>query len=75
MYKAKPKTRPQFDIVERDQIPFAVIIGTSELQEGKVRIKQQLGKDGSSEEADKDGQLVDRDAMIQFIKDRMAQRS
>jgi len=76
LYKAKPKARPQFEVIDRDQIPFAVIIGGNELKEGKIRVKEQVGKEeaeGKTEE-DKDGILIDRSEMVQFIKDRMAQR-
>ncbi|RIB05526.1 hypothetical protein C2G38_2133235 [Gigaspora rosea] len=31
MYKNKPKLQPQFSVYDRDQIPFAVIIGRDEL--------------------------------------------
>ena len=76
MYKAKPKAAKQFETIERDQIPFAVIIGASELKEGKVRVKEQLGKDGASDSTqDKDGQLIDRREMVDFIKGRVSQRS
>lgn len=76
LYKAKPKARPQFDVIERDQIPFAVIIGASELQDGKVRIKEQLGKESAltDSEKDKDGHLIDRSSMIDFIRSRMSQK-
>lgn len=73
MYKVKPKAAKQFETIEKDGIPFAVIIGASELQEGKVRVKQQVGKGGAAPE-DKDGQLIDRAAMVDFIKSRLAQK-
>lgn len=44
MYKSKPKTQKQFEVVDRDQIKYAVIIGPEELKTGKVRIKEQVGK-------------------------------
>lgn len=74
LYKAKPKARPQFDIIDRDQIPFAVIIGGSELKEGKVRVKEQVGKDAADSSDDKDGQLIDRYEMVSHIRSRMTQR-
>jgi histidyl-tRNA synthetase len=55
-----------------------VIIGSSELQEGKIRVKEQLGKEenlAASEGQDKDGQLIDRKELVSFIKSRLAQRS
>jgi len=77
IYKAKPKARPQFEIIDRDQVPFAVIIGGNELKEGKIRVKEQLGKEENlnSEGSDKDGQLIGRTEMVNFIKSRMAQRA
>lgn len=47
MYKAKPKLPQQFEILERDQIPYAVIVGPEEYDQGVIRIKEQLGKDAS----------------------------
>ena len=77
LYKAKPKARPQFDIIERDQVPFAVIIGGSELKEGKVRVKEQVGKEENlaGTDQDKNGQLIERTGMVEFIKSRMTQRT
>lgn len=75
MYKAKPKAAKQFEAIEKDQIPFAVIIGANELKEGKVRVKQQLGKEGAADGSqDKDGQLLDRREMVEFIQSRISQR-
>lgn len=73
MYKAKPKAAKQFEAIDKDQIPFAVIIGANELKDGKVRVKEQMGKDAVVE--DKDGKLMERSEMVQFIKSRMAGRT
>ena len=73
MYKAKPKAAKQFEAIDKDQIPFAVIIGANELKDGKVRVKEQMGKDAVVE--DKDGRLMERSEMVQFIKSRMAGRT
>ncbi|CAG8790032.1 13851_t:CDS:10, partial [Dentiscutata erythropus] len=45
MYKNKPKLQPQFSVCDRDQIPFAVIIGRDELNRGEVRIKDMRSKE------------------------------
>lgn len=75
LYKAKPKAARQFEAIERDSIPFAVIIGSTELSEGKVRVKQQqVGKDSAGSAEDKDGQLIDRAEMVEYIKSRLAQK-
>lgn len=73
MYKAKPKAAKQFEAIDKDQIPFAVIIGANELKDGNVRVKEQMGKDAVVE--DKDGKLIERSEMVQFIKSRMAGRT
>lgn len=53
-----------------------MIIGSSELQEGKIRVKEQLGKEENlaADGQDKDGQLIDRKELVNFIKSRLAQR-
>lgn len=53
-----------------------MIIGGNELKEGKIRVKEQLGKEENTEgSGDKDGQLLDRGEMVTYIKNRMAQRA
>ncbi|KAI9603158.1 hypothetical protein H4Q26_002472 [Puccinia striiformis f. sp. tritici PST-130] len=43
MYKSKPKTQKQFEIVDRDQIRFAVIIGPEELKLATLESKNRSG--------------------------------
>lgn len=71
MYKSKPKPRPQFDIVDRDRIPFAVILGPDEWKEGRVRIKEQKGKEEAAGAEDSKGTLVERGEMIAWVKTRL----
>ncbi|KAG1451139.1 hypothetical protein G6F56_008162 [Rhizopus delemar] len=47
MFKNKPKLDKQFAACDKDMIPFAVIIGKSELDNGQVRIKDMRSKDES----------------------------
>jgi len=43
-YKAKPKTAAQWEVVDRDAIPFVVIVAPDEYAVGKVLVKHQVGK-------------------------------
>lgn len=69
-YKAKPKWQKQFEIVDKEQIPFAVIIGPDELREGIVRVKEQKGKDASGGEAD-NGEQVKREELVAWLRQRI----
>lgn len=68
MYKAKPKLQKQFEVVDKEQVPFAVIIGPDELKEGYVRVKEQRGKDASG---NSDGEKVKRENLILWLKERL----
>lgn len=39
-YKANPKIKTQLATCEKQQIPFAIIIGSSEVQQGVVKVKE-----------------------------------
>jgi histidyl-tRNA synthetase len=75
MYKVKPKLQPQFETVDRDGIPFAVIIGANELKEGVVRVKDQ---NRTKEELEKEeggaanGRVIKREELIGWLKERIA---
>ncbi|KAA1066144.1 Cytoplasmic and mitochondrial histidine tRNA synthetase [Puccinia graminis f. sp. tritici] len=71
MYKSKPKTQKQFEIVDRDQIRFAIILGPEELKSGHVRIKEQVGKESNLHAQDKSGVVVERSQMISLLKERL----
>jgi len=66
LFKMKPSAGHQFEAIERDRIPIAVLIGPDELKEGKVRIKKQRGKQVDS--AEDKGVVVSRSEMIPHIK-------
>ncbi|PVG01741.1 histidyl-tRNA synthetase [Serendipita vermifera] len=42
LLKNKPKLPTQFAASERDEVPFAIILGESELKEGLVTVKEQV---------------------------------
>ncbi|KAI9479376.1 Cytoplasmic and mitochondrial histidine tRNA synthetase [Coemansia sp. RSA 1085] len=67
MYKAKAKLPSQFKACDDEQIPWAVIVGQSELDEGVVLIKNMLVKD----EAQGNGIPVKRADMIAELKQRI----
>ncbi|KIO24607.1 hypothetical protein M407DRAFT_244389 [Tulasnella calospora MUT 4182] len=67
MYKAKPKPRAQFEYCDKEQIPYAVILGPDEWKEGLVRVKPQVGKD----EAAGEGEKVELDKLAAWLKERM----
>ena len=71
MYKTKPKAQKQFELVDRDQIRFAVILGPEELKSGHVRIKEQVGKESNLAAHDKSGVVVERSEMISLLKERL----
>ncbi|KAH9830438.1 histidyl-tRNA synthetase [Rhodofomes roseus] len=74
LFKAKPKLPAQFAAGERDEVPFAIILGETELKEGLVTVKEQYwelvdGKKQKIESADK-GVKVKRADLVQWLKDR-----
>ena len=73
MFKAKPKLPAQFAAGERDEVPFAIILGESELKEGLVTVKEQRwelvdGKKQKIESTDK-GVKVKRAELVQWLRD------
>ncbi|SNX87846.1 probable HTS1 - histidine--tRNA ligase, mitochondrial [Melanopsichium pennsylvanicum] len=69
MHKAKPKLPAQFGVVDKEGIPFAVILAPNEwnAQDNRqVRVKQQKGKD--SDEGQGQGQVVRLDDLIKYLK-------
>ncbi|KAH9816116.1 hypothetical protein DFH28DRAFT_927470 [Melampsora americana] len=71
MYKVKPKPSKQFETLEKDLIRFAIILGPDEIKLNRVRIKEQLGKDLNIESEEKDGILINRDEMIDWLLERL----
>ncbi|KAI0937477.1 hypothetical protein AcV5_005379 [Taiwanofungus camphoratus] len=72
LFKNKPKLPAQFAAGEKDEVPFAVILGGDELKEGLVTVKEQKwelvdGKKVKIESTDK-GAKVKRDELVQWLK-------
>ena len=67
--KNKPKLPAQWNACEKDDIPFAVIIGSSELEQGVVRIKNMRNKTGDQQEKER---IVSRSEMILELKKLLA---
>ena len=70
--KTKPKLSAQFAAGEKDEVPFAILIGTDELKAGLVTVKEQKwelveGKKVKIESADK-GTQVKRDELVHWLK-------
>lgn len=67
MYKTKPKLRSQFEYCDKEQIPYAVLVGPDEWKEGFVKVKEQLGKD----EASGDGEKVEMAKLVEWLKQKL----
>ncbi|KAI1312267.1 Cytoplasmic and mitochondrial histidine tRNA synthetase [Mortierella claussenii] len=66
-YKLKPRTQSQWDVCDRDMIPFAVIVGGDEIEKGLVKIKDMRTRD----ESQKGGLEYPRSEMISELKKRL----
>ncbi|KAH6910988.1 histidine-tRNA ligase [Coprinopsis sp. MPI-PUGE-AT-0042] len=74
--KNKPKLINQLDASDKDEVPFAIIVGADELAQGVVTVREQRwevvdGKKAKVENADK-GTQVKRSELIQWIKSSKA---
>lgn len=69
MYKNKPKPNAQLDACDRDQTPFTVILGPSEVETGTAKVRRQLGKEGGTTE----GETVQRADLVEFLKRKLAE--
>lgn len=67
--KKKPKMQQQFAVVDKEQIPFAVLLAPGEWANGTVRVKQQIGKD---EAGDDKGTEVPLTELASFIRSKLA---
>ncbi|PKI82321.1 histidine--tRNA ligase [Malassezia vespertilionis] len=68
MYKKKPKMQAQFAVVDKEQVPFAVMLAPGEWAEGKVRVKLQLGR---AEESDK-GKEVPLAELSTYLREKIS---
>jgi histidyl-tRNA synthetase len=67
MYKRKPKPNVQLDACDKDQTPFTVILGPSEVEAGTARVRRQLGKEGGTTE----GEVVKREDLVEYVKKQL----
>lgn len=67
MYKNKPKPNAQLDACDKDQTPFTVIIGPSEVKDNTVRVRRQLGKEGGTTE----GEVVKREDLVDYMRKQL----
>ncbi|TFK39360.1 histidyl-tRNA synthetase [Crucibulum laeve] len=70
--KNKPKLQAQFAAGEKDEVPFAVLIGPDEVKAGVVRVKEQKWKfvNGKKEkvESEDKGTEVRREELVRWLK-------
>ncbi|KAJ2897502.1 Cytoplasmic and mitochondrial histidine tRNA synthetase [Coemansia aciculifera] len=66
-YKLVPRRDAQYDACDKSVIPWAVIIGNTEIDQGVVKIKNMAHKD----ELEKDGVVVARSLMVAELKQRL----
>ena len=69
MFKTKPKLDKQFAQIDKDRIPFAILVAPDEVKEGKVRVKQQVGKE---EGEGKMGVLMERTEVVDYLRSKLA---
>lgn len=69
-YKLKPRLPAQFGAIEKDAIPFAVMIAPDEWAKGQVRVKEQKSSTGgnSAEGEDQKGEVVEVDNLVAYLK-------
>ncbi|KAH9265545.1 histidine-tRNA ligase [Batrachochytrium salamandrivorans] len=70
MFKVNPKLPAQWSACEKEQIPLAVIIGSDEVSNGVVKIKDMNMKEDSLTEKKRE-QVVSRNDMISFLKEKL----
>ncbi|WFD27842.1 histidine--tRNA ligase [Malassezia nana] len=70
LYKKKPKLQAQFAVVDKEQIPLAVLLAPGEWAQGTVRVKEQLGKD---EAGDNKGTEVPLSELPAFVRAKLGQ--
>ena len=70
IYKNKPKVQASFAAIEKDKVPFAVMLAPEEWKQGVVRVKAQKGKD--SDEGAGKGDEVKLEELPAYLKQRIA---
>ncbi|BGP14605.1 Cytoplasmic and mitochondrial histidine tRNA synthetase [Rhodosporidiobolus nylandii] len=70
MYKAKPKLPKQFEIIDKERIPYAVQVSPSELEKGTIRVKPQVGKEqGAGNDIE-----MKREELIPWLKNALGKQ-
>ncbi|CAE6445024.1 unnamed protein product [Rhizoctonia solani] len=68
MYKVTPRLDAQFKVMDKELIPYAVMLGPDEIKEGKVKLKIQYsagGEDAGSQVT------ISREELIPWLKQRL----
>lgn len=71
LYKVKPRLPAQFKAAESGGVPFAVILGEDEWNNGKVKVKEMGLSDGHPE---KEGVEVALDDLVSDVKAKLSRR-
>ena len=70
MYKAKPKLPKQFEIIDKERIPYAVQVSPGELAKGTIRVKPQVGKEqGSGNDIE-----LKREDLVPWLKEKLGKQ-
>ncbi|GAA5899717.1 hypothetical protein JCM5296_004204 [Sporobolomyces johnsonii] len=70
MYKAKPKLPKQFEVIDKERIPYAVQVSPGELAKGTIRVKPQVGKEqGSGNDIE-----MKREELIPWLKEKLGKK-
>jgi histidyl-tRNA synthetase len=72
LYKVKPKLPNQFKAAENNGTPFSVILGETEVAEGKVKIKENGLREGHPE---KDGVMVPLTDLVSEVRQRLERKA
>ncbi|KAG8726699.1 Cytoplasmic and mitochondrial histidine tRNA synthetase [Ceratobasidium sp. 423] len=68
MYKITPRLDAQFKIMDKELIPYAVMVGPDEVKDGKVKVKIQYSAGGE----DAGSQItISRGELIPWLKQRL----
>ncbi|GAA5938257.1 histidine--tRNA ligase [Sporobolomyces koalae] len=70
MYKAKPKLPKQFEVIDKERIPYAVQVSPGELAKGTIRVKPQVGKEqGSGNDIE-----LKREELVPWLKEKLGKQ-
>lgn len=73
MYKVKPKAANQFAQVDKDAVPFAVMVSPDELEAGEIIIKPQSVSGQDQGEGGK-GIKMKRTEMVPWLLERLGRK-